>query len=353
MAERFYRRRRIRQTPRAPVSQPLARQPKRIVVGTYQAILGSCLDIERRELLVALDATEALSQYGQIAINGAWNARLLGFLPDNCDLAPRDADHIRSFFGFKETHIPLHGHHPLPVDVVFEKISGSPAIPSDADALTIQRSGIWHNPIRNRRIAKLAKTLHTSDYEALRRFPCVYRAIGGRDTRRVAILVANIEQGLPIARKLHGWPFITGPSIYWKGLSRRDKDLLKSVRRTTSVGDHGIYTIGAIDQMDPCEFDILIRADAGLGLPPIDDCKRVLENSVDHRLLLLDFDDQGHHALGRWTRMRRRAYRDRGWHRPGADPVQERVKEFLAARPKVHQRHKAPRYKVQGIRSKV
>jgi hypothetical protein len=59
----------------------------------------------------------------------------------------------------------------------------------------------------------------------------------------------------------------------------------------------------------------------------------ILPSGTNHQLLLVDFDDRRHHELGRWTRKRRRAYRKRGWYSPGADPVAERVKDFLATRP--------------------
>jgi len=56
---------------------------RRIVVGTYQAILGSCTDIRQRGLLVAIDAVEILGKLGALAINAAENAELLGLLPDH------------------------------------------------------------------------------------------------------------------------------------------------------------------------------------------------------------------------------------------------------------------------------
>ena len=99
------------------------------------------------------------------------------------------------------------------------------------------------------------------------------------------------------------------------------------------MADHGIYTVGSIDQIDPLGLDVLIRADAGSGLPPFENARLVLPNARTHRLLLVDCEDRCHHELGRWTRKRRRAYRDRGWYGPGADPVEQRVQDFLKARP--------------------
>ena len=96
----------------------------RVVVGTYQAVLGSCMDLNRRELVVAVDAVEMLGKNGVQVFSAAADARLVGLLPDDRKLAPRDADQLRGLFGFDEVHVPVHGQHLLPVDVVFEKITG-------------------------------------------------------------------------------------------------------------------------------------------------------------------------------------------------------------------------------------
>lgn len=59
----------------------------RIVVGTYQAVLGSCMDLNRRELIVAVDVAEMLGKHGIQVFNAAGDARLVGLLPDDRKLA--------------------------------------------------------------------------------------------------------------------------------------------------------------------------------------------------------------------------------------------------------------------------
>jgi hypothetical protein len=306
-----------------------------IVVGTYQGLLGGCVDLDRRDLLVALDAVEMLGKYGIQVFNAAGDARQIGLLPDDRKLAPRDADQLRGVFGFEEVHVPRHGHHLLPVDVVFEKINGGPVIPKDADVTTVRRFGVWRSPVRNRRIAALARALTENDPGTLQdRFRRVYGALSGRRDLRVAVLTDNVEHGVTLARRLPGWPVVTGREVCVKGLPRKDRDLLESVGTTSGAMGNGIYTVAAADQIDPCEIDVLIRADSGSGLPPVEEAKGLQENRRNHRLLLLDFDDRRHNEHGRSTRKRRRAYRARGWYGPGADPVEERVRDFLASRPK-------------------
>jgi hypothetical protein len=307
---------------------------RQIVVGTYQALLGGCVDIDRRGLCVALDAVEVLSSFGRQVLDATESARLLGLLPDDRRLAPRDADHIRCFFGFDEVQIPLHGHHLLPVDVVFERITGGQPLRSDLDTIELRRTAIWNNnSIWNRRIARLARSLRDDDRQGLQQFPQAFQAAGGRDTRRVAVLVGNVEHGLQLARKLPGWPLVAGAEVNMRGLSRSDRDLLGSITSTSDNHDHGIFTHAVAGQIDPHQIDVLIRADAGTGLPPLDERTLMVPNGINHRLLLLDFDDRRHRDLGRWTRRRRRAYRERGWYHPGADPVEERVTDFIATRP--------------------
>ena len=75
--------------------------------------------------------------------------------------------------------------------------------------------------------------------------------------------------------------------------------------------------MAAIDQIDPGQIDVLIRADAGLGLLRFKEESWMIKEGHDHRLLLVDIDDRRHAELGRWTRKRRRTYRERGWYGPG------------------------------------
>jgi len=77
---------------------------------------------------------------------------------------------MRGYFGFEELHIPAHVCQPLPVDVVFEPITGGPVLPAVADPLALRHQGIWYNAVRNRRVARLARGLHAGDTRMLRKF---------------------------------------------------------------------------------------------------------------------------------------------------------------------------------------
>jgi len=304
--------------------------PSRIVVGTYTGLMGGCLDIHRRNLVIALDAVEVLGKRGVELLSAALNARLLGFLPLGRQLALRDADHLRCFFGFEEAHVPAHGYQPLPVDVVCERMAGGNRLPADLTGVALRRRALWRNGLFQRRVAKLARAIHTGNRKG--RFEYVMPAAGDRGNR-VAVLVENAEHGVALAKQLPGCRMVTGPHVDLKGMNRASRETFAAATRHSGEDVPAIYTLAAADQLDPRRIDVLIRADAGQELPPIRDDLLMLPNSDDHRLLLVDFDDRRHHELGRLTRRRKRTYRERGWYAPGADPLEERVKDFLANRP--------------------
>ena len=308
---------------------------KRIVVGNYEALLGGCMDINRRGLLIALDAVEVLGKRGRDVIDEASSARLLGFLPYQTHLPPRDADHVRCFFGFHEAHVPCHGHQPLPVDVIFQGFAHKHDMPIDSGSPVSQRKPVWQNPIRNRQVTRIARGLHGNDIKIVRGIKRAYPALSGRRTNRVGILACNLEHAVALARKLPGWRIATGLGVNTDGMNKANRDLLTKATKLTGNHLPTIFTIAAADQIDPQRIDVLIRADAGTGLPPINSEKLILANGMNRRLLLVDVDDKCHHVLRRWTRKRRRAYRECGWYCPGADPLEQRVMDFLATRPKV------------------
>ena len=312
-------------------SDRMPRDVKRIVVGNYEALLNSCMDLHQRGLLIVLDAVVFLGKRGMDVLNAAEQARLLGFLPLGQQVAPRDANQIRAFFGFQECHVPLHGRYPLPVDVVFED-DVRRGRRADTDEDTLRCNLIWHHVGYNRRIGRLARALQIGDEAMLANFPRVAKAIRHGRTDRLAILVDNLEHGIDLAKRLPDWKLATGSYVNTGGLNQRDQALLRK-RTNWTWGTPTIFTTAAADQINPQLLDVLIRADAGTGLPPFNEDKLALHQSVNHRLLLVDFDDRRHHQLRRWTTLRRQAYRRAGWYSPGADPLNERVKDFLAGRP--------------------
>jgi hypothetical protein len=263
----------------------------------------------------------------------AWRAKFFGFAHANGEVTLLDEDELRCIYGFEEVNIPYHGYHDLPVDVVFVPMAGQPNVPADATLLDVKRFGVWGHSERNRRIASLASRLAIGNVEGLaQRFPTVGRAVRSDGPQRVSILVENREHAAALAQMLCDWIVVAGPgpgmprqsSAFQKLLEKRCPQLLQPNRQ--------IFTASEAKHIDLGQVDVLISADAGTG-PPIPNW--VFENPISHRLLLVDFADRHHPVLRRRSRKRREAYAARGWFAPGADPVEERVKLFLASRPKV------------------
>lgn len=301
---------------------------QRVVVGTVAWV--TLVTLERCGILVALNGVEMLTQLGCSRMDAAIDARVVAFLPLQQKVSPREQDLIRAFFGFQEVEIPRHGCRRLPVDVVSCPIAGGPDVRAgDGDLVQLCRTGIWQHPVRNRRIAALARSLADADRAALRqRFPKVATAVDGDDSLSVVILVNTVEHGLALARLLPDWRIVAGPEVWTQGLSQEDREVFT---RPLQPG-RSIVTATALPTFDLTQIDVMIRADGGIDLPPIPAGNLVLDNTSDHWLLLVDFEDRHHPALRRRSRMRHRAYREAGWYAPGANPVTERFRDFVATR---------------------
>jgi hypothetical protein len=169
-----------------------------------------------------------------------------------------------------------------------------------AIAVDRKRRGLWRNEPRNRAIA----------LEAQRR----------ATTQSVVVLVENVEHGQALQRALPHWPLLAlppGPTVVDPG-----------------PGTGRIVTFAAGPRLELAGVEVLLRADGGVGLPPIAERQLLEDHGSDGRsLLLLDADDRHHADLRPACRSRQRAYAAADWFAPGADPANERVTRFLHHRP--------------------
>lgn len=314
------------------------RDPQRrphVVVGTFESLGGSCANLPWRHILIAVDAVEMLGKVGQISLQHAERARLYGVLHLDRKIAPRDEAQLRAYFGFYEVSLPRRGHVLRPVEVVWLPIAGGPRIPAHAELFVVLRDGVGRHPVRNRRIARLARAIRSRDRSDIdQRFPAVTAALYRQNDLEVAILVDGVEQGLALAKLLPGWSLVTSSDVWVEGLSVADRELLEEAADRPAAGPQRILTASALPTVSLAGVDVLIRADAGTGLPAALGDLSVSGNSKPRSpLLLIDFLDRHHPILRRRRRRRENAYGDHGWYRAGSDPVEERVKQFLATRP--------------------
>jgi hypothetical protein len=293
----------------------------RVVVGTYSALGAGAVELEHRDLVFALDAQEALGDRGLQCFSHACKARLFGFLAKDSTLSAYEGDMLRGLFGFRQMYVPRHNHHERRAEVTFYKVAGANLSRTQLDAAMLKREGIWTHELRNRRIARLAHQMTDGGGIAEGQQPMP----GG-----VAVLVENVEHAVALARYLPSWPVITARTVCNRGLSLRQHGHL-GVRGNPSNG--AIITSRALQSVELDDIGVLIRADAGTGLTPLMDSQLVVSNAHPlPPLLVIDFNDRHHPELRRRTRCRRQGYAGRGWFAPGADPVEKRIEQFLAAR---------------------
>jgi hypothetical protein len=317
---------------------------KRLVVSTYGNLAtaatyenedGTGYDNNWFDIVIALDAVEAIAPSAAECLTHVPRARIYGLVPTDTKPAPFERDALRWMFGFQEVVIRRHGYRERRIEVEWTGISKGPFLPQQLDPLQLKRSGLWQNGIRNRLIAKLARRLRSkyqqkSDSQPR---PSIF-GIGKRTDGGVVVLVENVEHGLALASFLPGWGLATGPFPYSAGLSEQETRLLRDATRFAGENPPCmICTFPAAAMAIPPDVDVLIRADGGSGLPPIPESALIEPSDwPDHPIRVYDFRDNRHSMLRRWSKARERAYRANEWHPRGTDPVEVRVDEYLSER---------------------
>jgi hypothetical protein len=308
----------------------------RVLAGTYLDLLEQKKALPRLDIFFALNPTElfhTLLNAGMEVVKRLDRARVYGLVADDLRVAPRLRDLLTALFGAEAIYVPKHGHRPLPVDVVMVPVYGGGRPPNHKDDHVVKRLGVHEHELRNRRVAKLAEALAGRDFGLLKgRFPAVAALGKGRVRGRVGVLVDTVDHGLTLAAKL-GWPLVAGAAVNGQGLSAAHKALLKAGRdKQRRAGKPVVVTAAGLAHAG--RLEVLIRADAGTGLPPIPAARLRVRSGQDRRLLLVDFLDRHHPVLRRWSRQRQQAYRDAGWAIVGEAPLTA-LDRFLATRPEV------------------
>jgi len=286
----------------------LPADPGRLVVATY---FGLAEIIHKLDILICQDAREALSWRPRFAIGHATKARLFGLTAGDRLRAPYDRDRAWALFGFDELEIPDHGRVARPVAVAFERISGGPG-PEGVGVVALKREGLWAHPVRNRRVARLARSLAGGGLAA--EHPAVAEGLG-LDDPGIVVLVEGIEHAEALVPALPGW------------------DLLPGSAGPAGAGKvRAIATLDGLARPDRDGVDVVVRADGGIGVPAVLAHGWSTPYPGGRPLILVDFDDRHHPDLRRRSRGRRRAYRELGWAVDGEGPTTP-VDRFLATRP--------------------
>jgi hypothetical protein len=318
---------------------------ERVVVATYTG-LGhtatypgprfAAFDVSWLDVVIVPDAVEASGKLPIACLSRARRARLYGLLEAGARPAPLDRDHLTALFGFEEVVIPRHGHRERPVRVVRPPVQGGPGLTGPLDLVQLKRRGLWQNGLRNRRVARLARALAADQRRELADLlPGCSDLLTDVPARGVLVVVENVEHGLALAGRLPGWPLWAGPDVDAEGLAAGQRRRLLTALPDPFRADppQAVVTAAALADAELSRADVLVRADGGVGLPPLGPESLVEPDAGPVRpLLIVDPFDRQHPALRRRSRLRQQAYLERGWLAPGADPVRARVEDFLAGR---------------------
>jgi hypothetical protein len=304
----------------------------RVCVGTPGSL--GYVSVEIAHLLYFPCATMALRSQSLPHFGLARDARVVGFLDRRAQPSIYERDRLPGFFGFEELALPGHGLAELKVEVVWVKVKGGPPIDKGLDIVGIKRQGIWRHPVRNRRIVALAKAIRQNRGRLEREFPAVALALAQVANPRVLILVESFEHAAVLAARLPGWSRRTGAQgEVGKVGANGEAANGRGTRNRARQADEVIATFADLKHLRLADYDVLIRADGGVGVPQLPLDQSVWSTrELARRTLLVDFDDRHQPLLARWSRARRRIYEARRWLEAGVSPAVLAFEEFMRRR---------------------
>ena len=261
----------------------------RVVVSTRHGLVGEGVHEHWRQIGIFTNALDWLGEGCESILKSLSRARIYGLLPIGVEPSPHEADLMRMRFGFAEAMVPTPGFDERTVTVDWRKMQSGTSKNYD-NSLKLMHSEIWHNEIRNRLVASMAKEV---DRDA--------RAVGGR----TLLLVVNGEHAIAIAKRLR-WPVVGGFVTNDFGLSDTEIDLLREHRSPfQQPPSPAIVTFEGLARYDLSEISTIIRADGGSGLPPIER-HRLTCRPGTAPLAIVDIDGDRAHVLRRAARRRHR-----------------------------------------------
>ena len=293
----------------------------RVAVTTLSCVGMGLADAANRDIVFYVNPAEAFGSWGVLGFRSMGPARMYGLMPEGLQPPNPVNDLITMVFGEESVSVPKLGRTARPVQVALvpARIAGS--IAHGEDALAVRRRMIWHHPVRNRRIAEIAKALACEDYDKLDRIlPGLGWAARQRQDGCIGILVENVEHALELRRHLPGWRMLTGEGAVAEGLSLSDTARIDAVAGTRRLATYNaIVTMSAMPEA-AC-FNIIIRVDAGVDIPAVGSLHLLGHYGTDDDLLVIDLDDRHHPLARKWTRSRKAAYTAAGWKIDGGPQV--------------------------------
>src|SRR5262249_25096483 len=156
--------------------------------------------------------------------------------------------------------IPRHGYRERPVQLAHYTIRGGMELPATLKAVALQRRGLWHHSVRNRKLSHLAAAFTGNDRDAIKAM--LGQSVVAAIAPAVVVLAANLEHALVLAERLPGWQLIVGSHANEDGLTPSQVQRLHERPSPFPVGPlHAIATPAGLAELDLSLIDVLIRAD--------------------------------------------------------------------------------------------
>ena len=156
------------------------------------------------DLAIVLHAEDVCHEVAQRALSEQERSfKLLGIERASTRPAPRESDLMLAALGPAVFEIPTEGEGAAQVQTAF--VTSNPSqLPRHLQQTELHRTGYWHHPQRNRRIARLAEGLANGDANIIHSQPDIagwWTATGCRALQTV-LIAANLQHAIALLQQL-------------------------------------------------------------------------------------------------------------------------------------------------------
>lgn len=281
-------------------------------VTTFRGLAAYACEPESRAIVLVPNALCLLSKRNRRELLWAARARIYGFLPARQQLASRDERALSCVLGPHVVGIPRAANVPVRPQVYWVRIDGGRHGARPGATRPAHSPALWADSRRGRIIARLAAAVAERDTDALKRYPGLTGLLPTSCQPRVLVLVDGVQQLATLAKELQRWPLMYAADAHLGFLTEvQQADLAASRVADASQETTVICTTAALSTVRLARFDVIVRADGGVGIPaPLHSVSP--RGMIQPRIVLIDLWDRDP-ALRARARARRDAYVRAGW----------------------------------------